>query len=166
MANDGLRELQQKKREESIERVKWAIQYLHDLEGQNCRITAVKLVDISGLSRAALYKPHLRSLWDENWAISQKESKIQQEIDHHHKDKEKLQIEISLLDRRIQKSELEISRLTKALNNEKARSSVYRQDFEEMKERHQKLLHHNLRILRKLHLHGVDTSDLNMEDTD
>jgi chromosome segregation ATPase len=167
MTNDGLRELQQKKREDSIERVKWAIQYLRDLEGQYCRITAVKLGDISGLSRAALYKPHLRPLWDKKWAtIPQKESKIQQDINSFQQDKEKLQIEVALLESKLEKSELEISRLKKKVENEKMRASVYRQDYEELKERHQQLLHHNLRILRKLHLHGVDTRDLNIEDTD
>jgi len=166
MENNGLRELQQKKREDSIGRVKWAIQYLQDLEGQHCRITAVKLVDISGLSRAALYKPHLRPLWDENWAMSEKKRQSQREQQCYLQDKEKLQNEISHLERKLEKSELEISRLKKALENEKARARVYRQDYEEMKERHQQLLHHNLRILRKLHLHGIDITDLSVEDTD
>lgn len=166
MGNNGLRELQQKMREDSIERVKWAVQYLHDLEGQHCRITAVKLADISGLSRAALYKPHLRPIWDDNWAKSEEEHHAQQEIERYNQDKEKLQIEISLLERKLEKRDLEIVRLKKVWESEKVRAGVYRQDYEELKERHQQLLHHNLRILRKLHLHGVDTRDLNIEDTD
>ncbi|WP_249645999.1 MULTISPECIES: hypothetical protein [unclassified Lysinibacillus] len=46
------------------------------------------------------------------------------------------------------------------------RASVYRQDYEELKERYQQLLHHNLRVLRKLHLHGIDVKDLDLEEFD
>ena len=68
MANEGLLEKQQQMREDSIERVKWSVQYLKDLEGNNTRISAKKIADISGLSRAVLYKSHLRPLWDKRGA--------------------------------------------------------------------------------------------------
>ncbi|MFJ7953925.1 DUF6262 family protein [Lysinibacillus sp. NPDC096418] len=164
MGNDGLRELQQKKREESIERVEWAIEYLRDLEGDHCRITAIKLVDITGLSRAALYKSHLRPLWDLNYIKMDVGEEINSEINRYHQDNEKLQLDVSLLKSKLEKSYAEISRLKKGCDNEKMRASVYRQDYEELKERYQQLLHHNLRILRKLHLHGIDLKDLDLEE--
>lgn len=164
MGNNGIRELQQKKREESIERVEWAIKYLRDLEGLHCRITAIKLVDITGLSRATLYKSHLRPLWDPNWIKTNTGKKINSEINHCHQDNQKLQLDVSLLKSKLEKSYGEISRLKKGVENEKMRASVYRHDYEELKERYQQLLHHNLRILRKLHLHGIDIKDLDLEE--
>ncbi|SCY33755.1 MULTISPECIES: DUF6262 family protein [unclassified Lysinibacillus] len=166
MGNDGLRELQQKKREESIELVEWAIEHLRDLEGEHCRITAIKLVGLTGLSRATLYKTHLRPLWDLNWIKRDIKKGFNSEINRYHQDNQKLQLDVSLLKSKLEKSYNEISRLKKGWDNEKMRASVYRQDYEELKERYQQLLHHNLRVLRKLHLHGIDVKDLDLEEFD
>lgn len=160
MVNEGLQLLQQKKREDSIERVTWALQYLKDLEGPHCRITAVKLADISDLSRAALYKPHLRVLWDKKWAKSEKERKAKRESERYNQEKRQLENEISQLEQKLQKSEKQTVRLAQSVEKEKTRASVYRDDYEELKKRHQKLLYHNLRLLRKLHTLGVDTAGL------
>lgn len=160
MPNEGLQLLQQKKREDSIERVSWALQYLKDLEGPHCRITAVKLADVAGLSRAALYKPHLRILWDKNWSISEKERKAKKESEHYNQEKQQLEKEIIRLEKKLQKGDNQITRLTQLVEKEKARANVYRGDYEELKEKHQRLLLHNLRLLRKLHILGIATSDL------
>lgn len=68
--------------------VSWAVQYLRDLEGPHCRITAVKLADVSGLSRTVLYKPHLRVLWDKNWSDSEEERKAKKKSHQYNQEKE------------------------------------------------------------------------------
>jgi hypothetical protein len=60
--------------------------------------------------------------------------------------------------------EYQKERLLNDLENEKSRSTVYRQDYEELKERHAKLLHQNLRLLRRLHLHGIDTDEFDEKE--
>lgn len=163
MQNNGLKELQRKKREESIEQVEWALNYFRDLEGEYCRITAVKIADVTGLSRATLYKQHLRPLWDSNWNKIERTENEQLDTNNFYQELEKLQNEVVFLKNIIEKNKDEILRLEKGLENEKSRSKVYKQDYEELKERYQQLLHHNLRILRKLHLHGIDVKDLELE---
>lgn len=79
---------------------------------------------------------------------------------HLEKQLKDLQEQILQLDLKLQKKEQQLARSVKNLEKEKQRAQVYREDYEELKERHQRLLHYNLRILRKLHIHGVDTSDL------
>lgn len=55
------------KRQESIEKVTWAIQTLQDLEGEDAIIRSEKIIEMTGLSKTAIYKPHLRTLWDQQW---------------------------------------------------------------------------------------------------
>jgi hypothetical protein len=159
MANEGLLEKQQQMREDSIERVKWSVQYLKDLEGTNTRISAKKIADVSGLSRAVLYKSHLRPLWDRTWSKLEKERQNRHDTDRQLREQKKLEDQIVLLEQQLQKNEHQKERLLNALEKEKSRSNVYREDYEELKERHAKLLHHNLRLLRKLHLHGIETDE-------
>ncbi|SFL55665.1 DUF6262 family protein [Salibacterium qingdaonense] len=159
MANEGLRRLQQEKREDSIERVNWALQYLRDLEGVNVQISAAKLAEVSELSRAVLYKPHLRSLWDPAWLESSQE-RNNDKCELHLQRTKYLEDQITHLETQWNKSENKRARLEKALEKEKSRSLVYRQDYEELKARHQKLLYVHLKALRKLHIHGIDTSEL------
>ncbi|MCY7939601.1 DUF6262 family protein [Bacillus inaquosorum] len=155
MPNEGILILQQRKRNESIEKVNWAIQYFRDLEGPNSRITAKKLSELTQLSRTVLYKPHLRSLWDKNWhgeniKISKK---------NHLAEEDKLFKKIACLKAQLQKKETKIHRLEEAYKNEKNRSKAHAQNYEELKVRHQRLLHHNLMLTRKLHLHGLEYDD-------
>ncbi|TKJ05223.1 hypothetical protein FC702_11205, partial [Bacillus cereus] len=65
--NTGLMQYQEKKRKESIEKVKWAIQTLKDLEGEGVIIRPEKIIEMTGLSKTAIYKPHLRTIWDQQW---------------------------------------------------------------------------------------------------
>lgn len=164
MANEGLLEKQQLMREDSIERVKWAVQYLKDLEGDHTRISAKKIADISGLSRAVLYKSHLRPLWDGTWSKLEGERQTRHNTERQFQELKKLEDQIVNLEQQLQKMEYQKERLLNVLEKEKSRSTVYRQDYEELKERHTKLLHHNLRLLRKLHLHGIETDEFDEED--
>ncbi|MFE4354553.1 hypothetical protein ACFVSS_04565 [Peribacillus butanolivorans] len=132
---------------------------MRDLEGDHTRISAKKIADISGLSRTVLYKSHLRPLWDRTWSKSEKERQSKHDTNRQLREQKKLEDQIVLLEQQLQKNEHQKERLLNSLEKEKSRSSVYRQDYEELKERHAKLLHHNLRLLRKLHLHGVDTDE-------
>lgn len=67
MKSLGLAKYQDEKKQDSIQRVQWAIQTLRDLEGNHTKMKAEKLAEMTGLSRTALYKPHLRKLWDVKW---------------------------------------------------------------------------------------------------
>lgn len=160
LINNGLLQAQQSKRNESIERVEWAVQFLKDTEGVHAKITAVKIADISGLSRVVLYKAHLRKIWDVSFNSNHSVNGATYEHMHLEKQLKDLQEQILQLDLKLQKKEQQLARSVKNLEKEKQRAQVYREDYEELKERHQRLLHYNLRILRKLHIHGVDTSDL------
>lgn len=160
MVNDGLRLRQQKIREHSIEQITWAVQYLRDLEGEHCRLTAAKLADLAGLSRAVLYKAHLRAIWDTSWAESEAQRRKNSQEQAREKEKRDLEMLLSQLQKRLEKSERQNIKLMQELEIEKARSTVYKKDYEELKQRHQKLLHHNLRVLRRLHTTGLDISDL------
>jgi uncharacterized membrane protein len=164
MANEGLLEKQQQMREDSIERVKWSVQYLKDLEGDHTRISAKKIADISGLSRAVLYKSHLRPLWDKTWSKFEKERQNRNDTDRQLREQKKLEDQIINLEQQLQKKEYQKERLLNALEKEKSRTSVYRQDYEELKERHAKLLHHNLHLLRRLHLHGIEVDEFDEKE--
>ncbi|WP_234931893.1 hypothetical protein [Bacillus thuringiensis] len=63
----GLMQYQEKKRQECIEKVKWAIQTLKDLEGEDVIIRPEIIIEMTGLSKTAIYKPHLRTIWDQQW---------------------------------------------------------------------------------------------------
>lgn len=160
MLNEGLKIRQQEMRESSIEQVKWAVQYLYDLEGTQCRLTAAKLAEITGLSRTVLYKPHLRPIWDKTW-VDSKEKQLQL-IEKRATEQElsKLEALIKELEKRLKKQEIQNFNLIRDLETEKSRSKVYKKDYEDLKQRHEKLLHYNLRILRKLHMHGIQADEL------
>ncbi|WP_261305932.1 DUF6262 family protein [Paenibacillus andongensis] len=159
MLNVGLQQVQQLKRDDSVEKVKWAVNFLHDTEGSSCRITALKISDISGLSRAALYKKHLRPLWDKTYKTDLLEVQRKHSADIQQRETRKLEEKIISLELQLKKSQHQVDQLIRELENEKARSKVYRLDFEKIKEHHQAVLHHNLRILRKLHVRGIDISE-------
>lgn len=162
--NDGLIVHQEQLRAQSVEQVKWAVQYIKDLEGSHYHLSACKVSKITGLSRAVLYKSHLRGLWDVDWdGEKSKEALVRQKECI---ERTKLLQSIVELETQIKKMENHINKLTNDLSVEKARSSVYKNDYNELKERHQVLLHHNLRILRKLHIHGIDTSEFEDQETE
>ncbi len=160
MLNEGLKIRQQEMRESSIEQVKWAVQYLYDLEGTHCRLTAVKLAEITGLSRTVLYKSHLRPIWDKTW-VDSKEKQLQL-IEKRATEQElsKLEALIKELEKRLKKQEIQNCNLIRDLETEKSRSKVYKKDYEDLKQRHEKLLYYNLRILQKLHMYGIQVDEL------
>lgn len=164
LLNAGLQQLQQIKRDDSVEKVKWAVSFLYDTEGASCRITALKISSISGLSRAALYKKHLRTLWDKTYKIDLEEAQSKLATEKQEREIRKLEEKIITMELQFKKSQHQIDQLSRDLENEKSRSKVYKLDYEKLKERQQALLFHNLRILRKLHIHGIDISEF--EDSD
>lgn len=153
-------------REDSIQKVKWAVQFIKDSEGNHVRITAVKLSEITGLSRAALYKKHLRPLWDKSYTGLTEQVQSQSSIADQQYQVNKLNEKITEIEFSLKKSRNQNDKLISDLENEKTRSKVYRQDYDNLKERHQKLLHYNLRILRKLHILGIDVSEFDKMETD
>ncbi|AZH30118.1 hypothetical protein [Paenibacillus sp. M-152] len=158
MINEGLIHAQQLRRNDSKERVEWAVQFLKDSEGKHAKITAAKIAEISGLSRAVLYKTHLRTLWDTKYS-----SFTNLGINHDHLIEQQLkglQDKLAHLELQLEKKEKQLERSFKENEREKLRARVYREDYEELKDRHQKLLYYNLKILRKLHIHGIDTKEL------
>jgi len=163
LINKGLRELQDAKRQESIERVRWAVQFIRDTEGAHLRITALKVSATAGLSRAALYKPHLRPLWDSLWASNQEQYTEVYEIEELRRAVQQLEDRNNQLQSQLKNVQNQNEKLIRELEHEKTRSKVYRQDYENQKEQHQKLLHHNLRLLRKLHVYGIDMAEFDEE---
>lgn len=164
LINKGIFDLQNSKRQDSIDRVKWAMQFIRDTEGTHSNPTAVKIANVAGLSRAVLYKPHLRRLWDSSWAYNPEENKVINEVEELQRIKQKLDDSNAQLHLQLEKSQHVNASLARELENEKNRSKVYRQDFESLKAQHQKLLHYNLRLLRKLHLYGVDAKEFGEEE--
>ncbi|MRC99778.1 hypothetical protein GH856_27375, partial [Bacillus thuringiensis] len=49
--NEGLKAIQEKARQQSLETVTWAVEFIKDTEGVNGKITAQKLAEVTNLSR-------------------------------------------------------------------------------------------------------------------
>jgi predicted RNase H-like nuclease (RuvC/YqgF family) len=137
---------------------------LKDLEGDHTRICAKKIADISGLIRAVLYKSHLRPVWDRTWSKLERERQNRHNTDRQFQELKKHEDQIVNLEQKLKKMEYQNERLLYVLEKEKSRSTVYRQEYEEHKGRHAKLLHHNLRLLRRLHLYGIETDEFDEKE--
>ncbi|MDA1570088.1 DUF6262 family protein, partial [Bacillus cereus] len=156
MKSLGLAKYQDEKKQDSIQRVQWAIQTLRDLEGNHTKMKAEKLAEMTGLSRTALYKPHLRKLWDVKWVKIQKEKSDSRENFAFNKQIEELQQTICQLKKDLLSQEVKISKVKKQLDNEKMRSKVFKIEYEEQKKENEKLLYKHLVLLRGLHSRGIE----------
>lgn len=61
--NEGIKKYQDQKRNNTVMAIEEAINTLNDL---GKKVTAAKLVELTGLHRTTLYKPNIREIWDEN----------------------------------------------------------------------------------------------------
>ncbi|HHL0974577.1 TPA: DUF6262 family protein [Bacillus cereus] len=158
--NTGLIQYQEKKRKESIEKVKWAIQTLKDLEGEGVIIRPEKIIEMTGLSKTAMYKPHLRMLWDRQWigATSHSDNMISK-VQHNRK-VVGLEKEVQNVNKQLEKAEKNISNLKKKLELETSRSRVFINEYEEQKKENEKLLYKYLKLLRVLHVRGIEVNEL------
>ncbi|COF05401.1 DUF6262 family protein [Bacillus cereus group sp. BC251] len=164
MKSLGLAKYQDEKKQDSIQRVQWAIQTLRDLEGNHTKMKAEKLAEMTGLSRTALYKPHLRKLWDVKWVKIQKEKSDSRENFAFNKQIEELQQTICQLKKDLLSQEVKISKVKKQLDNEKMRSKVFKIEYEEQKKENEKLLYKHLVLLRGLHSRGIEITDFEEEN--
>lgn len=158
--NTGLMQYQEKKRQESIEKVKWAIQTLQDLEGEDIIIRPEKIIEITGLSKTAIYKPHLRTIWDLQWIgpnpnLDNMISKM-----HHNRKVVELEKEILRVNKQLEKAEIKITNLEKKLELETSRSRVFINEYEEQKKENEKLLYKYLKLLRGVHVRGIEVNEL------
>lgn len=164
MKSLGLAKYQDEKKQDSIQRVQWAIQTLRDLEGSHTKMKAEKLAEMTGLSRTALYKPHLRNLWDVKWVDIQKEKSDYKENYVLNKRIEELQQTICQLKKDLLSQEVKIIKDKKQLDNEKMRSKVFKIEYEEQKKENEKLLYKYLVLLRGLHSRGIEITDFEEEN--
>ncbi|MFE8092543.1 hypothetical protein [Bacillus toyonensis] len=158
--NTGLMQYQEKKRQESIEKVKWAIQTLKDLEGDAVIIRPEKIIEMTELSKTAIYKPHLRTLWDQQWVESNShpDSRISK-IQHNRKVIE-LEREIQRVNKQLEKAETKMINLQKKLELETSRSRVFINEYGEQRKENEKLLYKYLKLLRVLHVRGIEVDEL------
>jgi len=159
--NNGLLIYQENKRKESIEKVRWSVETIKDLEGNHAIIKPEKIMEMTGLSKTAIYKPHLREIWDEKYQNndSQKFSTLKLELQI-----QKLEKELSQLNSNLNKAELQITKLKQNLELEQSRSKVFINEYEQQKKENEKLLYHNLIILRALHIRGITIDELKEEN--
>lgn len=151
---------QEKKRQESIEKVKWAIQTLQDLEGKDIIIRPEKIIEITGLSKTAIYKPHLRKIWDLQWIGPNPNPDNMISKMHHNRKVVELEKEILRVNKQLEKAEIKITNLEKKLELETSRSRVFINEYEEQKKENEKLLYKYLKLLRGLHVRGIEVNEL------
>ncbi|PFM63722.1 hypothetical protein COJ48_14240 [Bacillus cereus] len=159
--NIGLMQYQEKKRKESIEKVKWAIQTLKDLEGEGVIIRPEKIIEMTGLSKTAIYKPHLRTIWDQQWISSNfgLDNNMISKM-YHNKKVVELEKEIQRVNKQLEKAETKMSNLQKKLELETSRSRVFINEYEEQKKENEKILYKYLKLLRVLHVRGIEINEL------
>ncbi|MRC29445.1 hypothetical protein GH884_14450 [Bacillus thuringiensis] len=159
--NEGLKAIQEKARQQSIETVTWAVEFIKDTEGVNGKITAQKLAEVTNLSRAVLYKKHIRGIWDVNWKQCKKLSLKPNDVvgvDNPQLQIDELTYKLSIVENKNEK-------LKRKLEQEQTRLQINVQEIKEIKEKHQKLLYQYLKILRELHIRGIKIEDLNIESS-
>ncbi|MDR4984106.1 DUF6262 family protein [Bacillus cereus] len=158
--NTGLMQYQEKKRKESIEKVKWAIQTLKDLEGEGVIIRPEKIIEMTGLSKTAIYKRHLRTIWDQQWIGAPSHSDNMISNMQHNRKVIGLEKEVQSVNKQLEKAEKKISNLKKKLELETSRSRVFINEYEEQKKENEKLLYKYLKLLRALHVRGIEFDEL------
>ncbi|ALC52353.1 hypothetical protein CN899_21915 [Bacillus thuringiensis] len=161
--NTGLMQYQEKKRQESIEKVRWAIQTLKDLEGESVIIRPEKIIEMTGLSKTAIYKPHLRTIWDQQWIGPPVNSDNMISKIQHNKKVAELEKEVQCINKQLDKAETKMNNLEKKLELETSRSRVFINEYEEQKKENEKLLYKYLKLLRVLHVRGIEINEL-LED--
>ncbi|MDA1774253.1 DUF6262 family protein [Bacillus cereus] len=161
--NTGLMQYQEKKRHESIEKVRWAIQTLKDLEGESVIIRPEKIIEMTGLSKTAIYKPHLRMIWDQQWIGPHSNSDNMISKIQHNKKVAELEKEVQRINKQLEKNETKMNNLEKKLELETSRSRVFINEYEEQKKENEKLLYKYLKLLRVLHVRGIEINEL-LED--
>ncbi|OTX29254.1 hypothetical protein BK709_08765 [Bacillus thuringiensis serovar shandongiensis] len=158
--NTGLMQYQEKKRKESIEKVKWAIQTLKDLEGEAVIIRSEKIIEMTGLSKTAIYKPHLRTLWDQQWVEPNSNPDNMISKMQYNRRVVELEKEIQRANKQLEKADTKMTNLQKKLELETSRSRVFINDYEEQKKENEKLLYKYLKLLRVLHVRGIEIDEL------
>ncbi|ALS23183.1 hypothetical protein [Paenibacillus naphthalenovorans] len=150
--NQNLRKTQQQIREETIEKVQSAIQFIRENEGDKAPITASKILLYSEVSRTVLYKPHILKLWNEYlWQkrYGNKENK------YYEKELKALQIEKESLELKLQKAEARIHKLQEQLEEEKALSKGQSVKIKRLEEENSVLLGHIELLNSKLNARGL-----------
>ncbi|MDM5428408.1 DUF6262 family protein [Bacillus mycoides] len=158
--NTGLMQYQEKKRKESIEKVKWAIQTLKDLEGEGVIIRPEKIIEMTGLSKTAIYKPHLRTIWDQQWIGPASHSDKMISKMQHNREIIELEKEVQRINKKLEKATIKMLNLQEKLELEISRSRVFINEYEEQKKENEKLLYKYLNLLRALHVRGIQVNEL------
>ena len=149
---NALKERQEKQRNESIKRVNEAIKELKE-EGQ--RVTIKLLVDRTGLSRATLSKSHIEEVLKKNRVC-----KFERRMCVEHSstiDINELELEISNLQSKLEKSNKELAKV-------KNRNNKLKLENYELKEKNKKLLGELQMVSKKSRMHGVRLELIKNED--
>ncbi len=158
--NEGLKTLQEQARQQTMEAVTWAVEFIKDTEGVNSKITAQKLAEVTNLSRAVLYKKHIRGIWDVNWKQCKEPSLKPNDV--FCVDNDNLQQQIDELTYKLSIAENKNEKLKRKLEQEQTRLQINAVEVKEIKEKHENLLYQYLKILRELHIRGIKIEDLNI----
>ncbi|HDR4590235.1 TPA: hypothetical protein QCR33_001025 [Bacillus cereus] len=158
--NTGLMQYQEKKRKESIEKVKWAIQTLKDLEGEGVIIRPEKIIEMTGLSKTAIYKSHLRTIWDQQWIRPVSHSNKMISKMQYNREIVELEKEVQRINKKLEKATTKMLNLQEKLELEISRSRVFINEYEEQKKENEKLLYKYLKVLRALHVRGIEINEL------
>lgn len=138
-----LRERQEKQRQETIEKVKKAIE---DLKVEGCKVTMSNLAERTGLARATLSKPHIEDILNEKRVCKYERVKIQK--DSSKKDRIDFELEIEDLKKKIYD-------LEKEKKNMKIKMTEVELENYKQKERIAKLLGELQLLSQKIRMHGI-----------
>ena len=142
---------QKDKRHKNFLKLHQVIKSLQNLQGEGYRPTAAILSEYTGISRQTLSKSVYREIWDPMYKEVASIAKVSEEsIEYEQKDT-------------VYKLEMKLKKMDEKLAAERKNKQKYKNELDDLKMRHKKLLFHNLTILRRLRLYGIEIEDIQSE---
>lgn len=148
--NQNLKNKFELTREESAKTIQEAIEFIQANEGDNARLTALKISQVSGLSRSLLYKEHALKIWNEKLWEKRYGSSSVALSETNNQMTDDLRTEIQTLKKRIDSLESQLVKSKEETEKEKKRKEVYLLDLEEQREINTKLRGEVLRLQQKI----------------
>ncbi|WP_078410717.1 hypothetical protein [Priestia abyssalis] len=141
--NEGIKEHQNKRRQETLDKLQTALDTIESIEGATAIITAHKILKYTDLSRPTLYKEHVLKiwnpeLWEERYA---KKSRAEKKLEvKYSKEINDLMKQIEDLNKQLLKAHRMNEKLKNDLEKEKKRREVKEMELEEAILKHKRLL--------------------------
>ncbi|QTH44029.1 hypothetical protein J4772_06385 [Cohnella sp. LGH] len=153
--NEAIKNLQFSQREDTVSKVKEAIQYIRDFEGENARLTANKILKNCDVSRAVLYKRHILELWNPRLWYHRYGRKQGGVDPYYDKELKKLQAEKEQIYQKFKVSEGRNQQLTEQLQKQKQISQGYLARNKELDEENSVLLGKLSQYQTMMHSRGI-----------